>query len=199
MNLQKKNSDYGITKKTLFFCWVFMLYNYSWGITKVVLGVINGTYFYCLSGVTEIILGFCKSLFLLGHHKNEEGYQIKAYKTIAILVIVASLFYLAYMVSLFFYPEEESLLPIWGSILVSVIALGDLFLSLIGINKNIKRKDLLFTSRKCLSLVWSLQAFAFAVAAILEIIKDKDSAFMVSMYNASFGVITALMTLAIGV
>ena len=200
MNNQKESSLIETSDKTtIALSFAFMVFNYFWGVTKVIIGFTSKTYFYSASGFCEILLGVCKTLFLIGNNRTDKNQQIRIYKSISLIIVFANLLYLTYMVSLFFVKEEKTIFPLWACILICVIAFADLVLSVIGIIKNIKRKSLMFVARKCLSLVWSFQAMAFTVSSLLVAINEEISIKNLSNANAILGLVFGSLSLLVGV
>lgn len=74
------------------------------------------------------------------------------------------------------------------------ILLADFVLSIIGISRNIKRKDLLFLARKCLSLAWSIQALSFSVSLLFLALQDKGMLPFSPLPNSILGMISSFLS-----
>jgi len=186
-------------KTTIIFGFIFMIFNYLWGSAKLIVGIIENNWFYGTSGISEILLGLCKTLFFIGVKKEDHKLQEHLYKAIAALIIIANILYVAYMISLYFYPTHLIRLPLWLNIIICCVSFLDLGLSIIGIINNISRKNLLFIARECLSLVWSFQTIVFALASLISAMNQVLSAKQISTYNASIGIVYGILSIGIGI
>jgi hypothetical protein len=186
-------------KNTVIFSVIFMFFSYLWGIARLLIGIFENNRFYGASGISGILLGLCKTLFVLGVKKDDQEFQEKIFKAIAILIIVANALYISYMISLYFYPTHLIKLPMWINILICCISFADLGLAIIGIIKNISRKNILFIARECLSLVWAFQAIVFSLASLISAMNQVLSATQISSYNASLGLIYGILSIFIGI
>lgn len=186
-------------KTTILFSFIFMIFNYLWGLAKLIVGIIENNWFYGASGISEILLGLCKTLFVIGVKKDDPELQRRLYKTIATLIIVANAIYVAYMICLYFYPNHLIRLPLWINIIICCVSFFDLGLSIVGIINNISRKNLLFIARECLSLVWSFQTIVFALASLISAMNQVLNAKQISTYNASIGIVYGILSIGIGI
>lgn len=145
-----------------------MIYKYIFGFFKVIIGIIKMDYFYCVSGIYNILLGSCKNMFLYGKNKNKDT-QYKIFKYIAITLIVASILYIIYSCSFFIYPHQYTRLGIVPIIIIAIFSFFDILISLYGVFKNIVKKDIMTIGSKCISLICANSCAAFTQVCIIEL------------------------------
>lgn len=175
-----------------------MIYRYIFGIFKVVIGIIKMDYFYCVSGIYNILLGGCKNMFLYGKNKSKD-IQYKIFKYIAITLIVASILYIIYSCSFFIYPHQYTRLGIVPIIVIAIFSFFDVLISLYGVFKNIVKKDIMSIGSKCISLICANSCAAFTQVCIIELFVNNYNYKIISIVNGIIGIIIGMLCLLIAI
>ena len=175
-----------------------MIYRYIFGIFKVVIGIIKMDYFYCVSGIYNILLGGCKNMFLYGKNKSKDT-QYKIFKYIAITLIAASILYIIYSCSFFIYPHQYTRLGIVPIIVIAIFSFFDVLISLYGVFKNIVKKDIMSIGSKCISLICANSCAAFTQVCIIELFVNNYNYKIISIVNGIIGVIIGILCLLISI
>lgn len=169
------------------------LYNFVWSILKIIYGAFSQAYFFCVSGVSTLLFGFIKRIYL--KHYNSIDYAQKQEKsiTIATLLIVSSTLFALYMSRMFF----SSAVKEYGKILsisIATFSFAELGFSIYNFVKAKKSQDILLQSLKGCSLASSCFAICQTQVALLSATQTSAN-----FFNGLTGVILGVFSAFIGV
>ena len=174
----------GSTKRSVAFS---MLYNFVWGIIKIIIGVFYD-WFFLLSGVSTILIGFTKTIFVLSYRKRGKlNLQVQCV-TMSVLILLVSTTYMVYSGCLLLAPGHTGKNLIL-SITIALFSFVELITSLKNVISSAKSKDVMLLTLRGSSLVTSLFAILQTQVALLSATNVANSSF----YNACCGIVMGLL------
>lgn len=186
-----KNYYFSLKSKNVFII-CSLIYSFVWSVCKIVFGVISSAYYFCISGVSTLLIGFVKKIYL-SNQKSEQEQKIIKSTTISILIIISSALFVFYMARLFFITETKEYGLIM-SITIAFFSFTELTISIINFVKAKKSNDLLLQSYKGCSLVSSCFAIVLTQVALLSATKSTNN-----VNNAITGVVLGGFAVLVGV
>ena len=170
-----------------------LIYNFTWAVCKIIFGVYTFSYFFCISGISTLLFGFIKKIYL--KNINIDNFYNKKKKSIAIsiLLIISSSLFTFYMARLFFIPSKLNY-GLITSIAIATFSFTELGLSLHSFIKAQKTNDLALQSLKSCSLASSCFAIVLTQVALLSATQTSSN-----FYNGLTGVIFGIFAILIGV
>lgn len=185
--------DQYFSKRTNFNGKVTMIANFVWASLKFVFGIFTASYFFCISALYTIGVGFAKKTYFNGlEYKMNINKANKYYARMAGILLLANLIHIVYMVRLFFYPSNFNYGMI-VSISIAALSFTEVGLAIAGLIKSNRRNDLLLSGFKSISLNTALQSIVLTQIAIMSFAEAGDS----SKYNALSGCIFGGMCIMI--
>ena len=181
------------TKRIKFITFLTMIYNFIWSVAKIIFGVFSTMFFFCLSGVMTLLIGFIKKIFY--NNIEHDSFKIKYKKSqiINILLIIIGILFIVYMLKLIFFPESSSYSLI-ASITIAAFSFGELGVSIYNIVQARKSKDILLTNLRNCNFASALFAIVLTQTAILSA-QGVDA----SLYNVITGSIAGFVVVVIAV
>lgn len=175
------------TKRIKFITFLTMIYNFIWSVAKIIFGVFSTMFFFCLSGVMTLLIGFIKKIFY--NNIEHDSFKIKYKKSqiINILLIIIGILFIVYMLKLIFFPESSSYSLI-ASITIAAFSFGELGVSIYNIVQARKSKDILLTNLRNCNFASALFAIVLTQTAILSA-QGVDA----SLYNVITGSIAGFV------
>lgn len=172
---------------------ISLIYSFVWAVCKIVFGVFTASYFFCVGGVSTLLFGFIKRVYLK-HRENEDEQERKGKSiTIAILLIISSAFFTFYMARLFFIDEIKNYGLIL-SIAIATFSFAELGISIYNFCKAKKTDDVLLQAFKGCSLASSCYALVFTQVALLSATNNTNN-----FCNAITGVVLGGFAVLIGI
>lgn len=168
-----------------------MIYNFVWASGKILLGVLTGAYFLCISGTNTLLIGFIKKTYVSNSKENDQTLKSNKSLIIAVLLLITGILFTLYMCRLFFLKDSQE----YGLILsisiatLSFFELGFAIYSLVQVSKT---DDILLFSYKCCSLATSGFAIVTTQVALLSACKTNTP-----VYNAITGTVFGLISIII--
>lgn len=169
-----------------------MIYNFIWSIAKIIFGIFSTMYFFCLSGVITLLIGYVKNIFYRHFEHEDESLKIDKSKVIGILLIIIGALFIGYMSKLFIWPEQ-SRYGMTVSIAIAAFSFGELGIAIFNIVRAKKSDDVLLWSLRNCNLASALFAITLTQTAILS-----AQAIEASTYNAITGIVAGGATMIIG-
>lgn len=182
-------------RETQFIAKITKITGYAWAAVKFEFGLITGSYFFCISGLYTLAVGFSKGIFFKGKKEREINSESerKNYLKMCGILTIASVIYISYMARLFFFPSKISF-NMYFSIFIAAFAFTELTLALIGLIKTYGKNDLLLNGLKCVNLASAFMAIVFTQVALLSFAAPEQE---VSKYNAIGGILFGIACLSI--
>lgn len=178
------------SKRILF---VSAIYNFVWAICKIIFGALTGSYFFCVSGASNLLFAFIKHIYL--KHFESEDVAEKRGKSIiiSILLIASSVLFTFYMSRLFFIDDIRQYDMIM-SITMATSSFVELGFAIFKFIKSKQTNDILLQSFRGCNLASS--CFAIVLTQVALHSATKTSA---NLQNAITGVIFGGLAILIGV
>lgn len=174
----------GGTKRMVTFS---MVYNFVWGVIKIILGVYYD-WFFLLSGASTILIGFTKGIFVLSYRKKGKlNLQVQCV-TMSVLILLVSTTYMVYSGCLLLAPGHTGKNLI-VSIAIAVTSFVELVLSFKNVISSAKSKDVMLLTLRGSNVVTSLFAILQTQVALLSATNVANSSF----YNACCGIVMGLL------
>lgn len=170
-----------------------LIYNFVWAACKIIFGFINFSYFFCVSGISTLLFGFMKKIYLKNFNIDNFYERKKKSISISILLIVSSSLFTFYMARLFFIPTISNY-GLITSITIAAFSFTELGLSLHNFLKSKKSNDPLLQSIKSCSLASSCFAITLTQVSLLSATNTSNN-----FYNGLTGVIFGIFAILIGI
>lgn len=167
------------------------IYGYLWSISKMIIGILSGAYFYLFSGFSTFFTGVNRHIYLRSRKKEKD--KIAAILIGAFLVLIG-LFYLLYAMRLFFIEEETKEYHIIVAIAVAAFSFLELGLSIYQFSINRKNKDMTVVSFRTMNLALSLFAIVNTQNALLMAQGEPNQ-----LADGIFGVIAGGVAILLGI
>lgn len=164
--------------------------------SKVIMGIFTSSIFLFVSAFYSIGCAISRITYLIGlsNAKNLKD-EITYYFRISIILFVTSLTYIIYSIRLFITPTHTSY-PMVVGIALAAISTFEMYFAIRGLIKSHKRKDLLLSGLKAISVATALLSIVLTQTAILSFtMPDTDC----SLYNALIGIILGGICLLISI
>lgn len=171
-----------------------MIANFLIAMTKVCLGIIDVSYFLCISGLYSFLIGYAKIMYFDGleMEKKDENRSNQYFSRMGYTIVLASIAYIVYMSRLFIMPNEFNY-DTYISIIMAVVSCFEMIFAINGIIRSSRSKDTLVIGVKCVNLAASCTALVFVQVAILSFTNIN-----VKNINAISGVVFGLLSLFVG-
>lgn len=169
------------------------LYNFVWSICKIVYGAFTQAYFFCVSGVSTLLFGFIKRIYLKNYQSINFAEKQQKSITIATLLIVSSTLFALYMSRMFFSSASSEYGKIL-SITIATFSFVELGFAIYNFVKAKKTQDILLQSLKGCTLASSCFAICQTQVALLSATKTNAN-----FFNGLTGVIFGTFAVLIGV
>ncbi len=181
--------------RTKFITFITMIYNFLWSVAKILFGLYQASFLYCLSGIYTLLIGFSKKIFISNHSKTAESINKESKSVImGVLILIAGLTFGIYMGRLFFSPQDY-FYSLISSILVALCSFIELGIAIYHLCKIRKKNDILLSSLRLCNLVSAIFALVLTQVAILSATGANDTAY----FNGVTGVIAGLSAVGIGI
>lgn len=168
-----------------------MIYNFVWASGKILLGVLTGAYFLCISGTNTLLIGFIKKTYVSNSKENDQTLKSNKSLIIAVLLLITGILFTLYMCRLFFLKNSQE----YGLILsisISTLSFFELGFAIYSLVQVSKTDDILLFSYKCCSLATSGFAIVTTQVALLSACKTNTP-----VYNAITGTVFGLISIII--
>lgn len=169
--------------------------DYLFGIFKLVMGILIGSFIPIIYGLYSITVAISKEVYFVGNKKNKsrEINQVKYYLIIATLILVSNLIFVIYSSTFFFIPNRYDI-GFVPSLLLATFAFVELGFSIKAMFK--KQESLLDRAHVYIGLTSTFVAIVFTQMALLSITEtDKDLSFSNGLAGCIFGGISVLISL----
>jgi len=172
---------------------ISMLYSFAWSICKIVFGVFNVEYFFCVSGVSTLMFGFAKRIYLKNH--NFDDFQTKRIKStiISILLIVSGILFVIYMSKCFLFDGKENYSLILA-ITIATCSFVEFGVSIRHFVKAHKSDDILLRAFRGCSLASGCYAISLTQVALLSATQASSN-----VWNGVTGVVVGVFSILVGV
>lgn len=202
----KKYRHFSFKERTNFNSRISMIGNFFIACCKLILGIVTLSLFYCISAFYSVGVGLAKQVYFQGlnasnnelsgeNNNNFENQKIenKYYKLMAFILLFTSIIYAIYMARLLFTSSdfEYGLIPAIG---IAAISFTELGVAIKGLIKSNKRKDLLLSGLKSISLASACTAIVLTQVALLSTVEGDYS-----FYNALFGIGVGIFCILISI
>lgn len=167
------------------------IYNFAWAICKILLGVFNYAYFFCVSGASTLLFGFIKKIYLQNHNSDDEETKRGKSITIAIMTIISASLFSFYMARLFFIDDFKDYGLIL-SITIATFSFTEFGLSLYYFFKAKKSDDIMLQSFKGCTLASSCFAIVLTQVALLSATESTNN-FLNGLTGVGFGFISIVI------
>ena len=187
---KKSKEKIAIIKKTHMINRVSMYKDYGFAAIKIIFGIFVQSYFFIVSGLYSICIGFAKMSFFNGKKigekldPNSREYRENEYRHLArmaFFILMGSIIYVIYMARLFFISSAYNYGEI-PAITIAAVSFTEMTLSIIHLRK---AKGALFTGLRSVNLTSAFTAIVLTQVAILSFVDEADYSF----YNALSGTI----------
>lgn len=176
---------------------ITMVYNFVWSIVKIFFGFFSTMYFFCVSGVVTLILGFTKKIFYSNYQSESEQIRLTKSRLIGILLILIGVLFAGYMAKLFFIPEKSKY-DLIVSIAIAFCSFLELGISIFYLYKDKRTNDnILLTSIRYCNLADGLFAIVLTQMAILS--AQTENTINTSMYNGVVGIVMSVLVVLLGI
>lgn len=172
---------------------ISLVYNFIWAIAKIIFGVFNFAYFFCVSGASSLLFAFIKKVYLKNYKSDDFSTRRGKSITISVLLIFSCVLFTFYALRLFFISDTKEY-GLITSISIATFSFTELGLSINNFIKAKKTEDILLTSFKGCSLVSACYSIVLTQVALLSATKTPAN-----YYNALTGVIFGFISICIGV
>ncbi len=193
MNIFNKYKELPFQKRIQLTSRVSMIFNFIWAGIKVVIGIFIRFNFLWVSGIYTFCLGLSKQYFFRGI-KKENINKLLIYKNMALCLMFASLFYMAYSYFEISNTNLSQFSKIAG-ITLALVSFLDIGFSIYNIFKVRKHKDLLVSGLKEISLASSLTSLVLTQSALLSFEISEN----LSIYNSFSGLLFGFISLIISI
>lgn len=193
MNFKEKmNNLISECKQKKILLLISLVYNFIWSICKIIFGVLIQAYYFCVSGVSTIMFGFSKRLYLKHYDSENEREKVEKTVIVCILIILSGIFFTLYMARLFFISinREYDLIL---SIMIATFSFTEFVISICNFIKAKKQDDILLKSLRGCSIASSCYAITLTQTALLSATKNMNS-----VYNGITGVCFGVIVILIG-
>lgn len=165
-------------------------YNLVWSLAKIITGFVISLYFISLSGVWGLVAGAAKLYYFKNSKLIERKEQERLAIVVAILQIIMSISYIAFM-SRTFYTEVE--VHNYGkneAIAIAAFSFLELGIAIYSLNKTRKNKNIAMMSVRSLILSTSIYAIVNTQNALLAMSGEANP-----IYDAVFGIVAGSFTI----
>lgn len=173
-----------------------MTVNFIWAGMKFIFGLVTVSYFFWISALYSLCVGFAKYTYFKGRANSNDDLnkENEYYARMAIILFIASIIYVIYMIRLFFYSYnfKYEMIP---SIGIAAVSFAELGVAIFGLVKSNKKKDLLLSGFKSISLASALISIVLTQVAILSFADAADNSKYNAISGCIFGGLCILITL----
>lgn len=177
----------------LIFTQVSVTSNIILAIGKIIVGVVTGSYFFCVAGCFNFMMGGAKGTCLYGIIRSTKIKRLNTY--IGCLLMLAGSVYALYMGKYILFPSESFKFTTTLAIAIAAVAFYEMGTAIYGIVKT-REHTTLYRNIKVINLASSLTAIAFAQVALLSFNDDIGGAR--SQYNGVMGGIVGVICVILG-
>lgn len=176
-------------KRHKIFVIIGMIYNYIFGVGKVIFGILILNLLYSLSGINTLLIGVSKNIYI----KNLDQKGRIAPTIISSFIMLIGLLYSLYSIRFFFLEDKINNYPTTFAIAIAAFSFLELILAIKHLfNKKIRVNPLFLAFR---SLAFSIALFA--------IVNTQDALLMATnnpnnMANGILGIIIGIITILLG-
>ena len=172
---------------------VSMIYNVVSGGSKIFFGILSSFFFLCVSGAYVVCIGMGKRIYFRGRAASggEPNKELKYYREIGILLLIAALFYIAFTLQYVLFPSELRRYGTLTSVALCVISLVEITLAVTGILRARRDRDLLMEGLKFINLATSFAAAVTAEAVLLTWLGAENAPFVNGVFGLLLGVASA--------
>ena len=171
-------------------------------LSKLAIGIFTLSIFFIVSGIFSLGIGICKIIYLIGDKKSNRNIAKERmyFLLMGIILLLASVFYIVYMIRLFFV-DSTFVFELIPSIVIAMVSFTELIVSIIGLTKSNKNRDLLLSGLKCVNLASALTAMVMTQVTLIYAVslENADATINSSLYNAVSGVCFGGICVVIGV
>ena len=165
--------------------------NFAMALSKLAIGIFTLSIFFIVSGIFSLGIGVCKAVYLAGDKKSNGNIAKERmyFLLMGIILLLASIFYIVYMIRLFFV-ESTFVFDLIPSLVIAMFSFTELVASIIGLTKSNKDRDLLLTGLRCVNLASALTAIVMTQVTLLYAgsLENPEAIINSALYNAISGV-----------
>lgn len=169
------------------------LYSFAWAVCKIVFGAITLSYFFCVSGVSTLLIGVVKRIYLKNYKNQSINEKKQKSALIAILIIISSVLFVLCMAK-YFFETDVGQYGLILSITIATFSFVELGVAVYSFYKAKKADDILLQSFKGCSLVSGCFAISLTQVALLSATKTQAN-----LFNGITGVALGTVAILIGV
>lgn len=177
----------------LMFTQVSVTSNIILAIGKIIVGVVTGSYFFCVAGCFNFMMGGAKGTCLYGIIRSTKIKRLNTY--IGCLLMLAGSVYALYMGKYILFPTESFKFTTTLAIAIAAVAFYEMGTAIYGI-VNTREHTTLYRNIKVINLASSLTAIAFAQVALLSF--NDEIGGTRSQYNGVMGGIVGAICVVLG-
>lgn len=171
--------------------------NALFGVLKIGLGIFILTPICIVGGACNLIMGVCRKIYLKGEQSED---KLKYFILITRTLLIASVIYIIYSITLFLIPKQPLKFNLIISIVIAIVSFCELFFAIREIIKPKNHKKILAVALKCVSLCSAF--FTLVVTqAVLMGFKNSSGLEEVNRLTAisalSFGILSLIICLFI--
>ena len=167
------------------------------GIGKLALGICSLSFFTCVSALYTFGMVVAKCCALAGIFKSKsKNEQYRYYTLSGIILIIASLLYIAYSVRLFFYPVTTTY-HIYIALAIAAFTFTEITINIRGVIVERHNRTPLIHAIKMLSLASSLICLSLTQAAILSFASTEVDIYPAA--NGLIGLFTGALATGLGI
>lgn len=187
--MKKLNNIKDKNKRHKFFVISGMIYNYIFGVGKIIFGILILNLLYSLSGINTCLIGVSKNIYI----KNLDQKRKIAPIIISSFIMLIGLLYSLYSIRFFFLEDKITNYPTTFAIAIAAFSFLELILTIKHLfNKKIRENPLFLAFR---SLAFSIALFA--------IVNTQDALLMATnnpnnIANGILGIFMGIITIFIG-
>lgn len=159
---------------------------------KIVAGLFSDLILFAL-GVFNLLLILAKLQCLIGIKKGENNFYARNL-SVAVLLFIAGVVYIAYVVSDLFFAYPDKVYTRFTSIAITAIAFLEMGLAIRGLVKT-KYRGHYYRDIKIISLISAMTAMMTAQIALLSFFSEED----MSVYNSYVGIAVGVITLLLAI
>lgn len=162
-------------------------------IGKIIVGAVTGSYFFCVAGCFNFMMGGAKGTCLYGLIRSAKIKRLNTY--VGCLLMLAGSVYALYMGKYILFPSESFKFTTTLAIAIAAVAFYEMGAAIYGIVKT-REHTTLYRDIKVINLASSLTAIAFAQVALLSF--NDDIGGSRSQYNGVMGGIVGVICVVLG-
>lgn len=174
-----------------------MLMNLTWAISKILVGILTNVYLICVSGFFTLGLGLCKSIYFYVYKKHAD--TASGILKIAIVLLISSICYGGYMITLFTHYEAPEDYGFIISMIITIIAFFKIYFSFKGLLKMHAHREPFVVTLKGVNFCGALANLVLIQSFLFFILETNLNLKVMSIISGVVGLIVAVISIIISI